>query len=66
MRQVSSGEVVRSIMGHVTERMAEHYSHVRMAEKADAAAKVLRLVHTSPARTVDENMDATTERKTAG
>lgn len=28
MRQVATGEVVRSITGHVTERMTEHYSHV--------------------------------------
>jgi hypothetical protein len=27
-RQVASGEVVRSMTGHVTERMTEHYSHV--------------------------------------
>ena len=47
MRQVSSGEVVRSIMGHVTERMTEHYSHVRSDEKADAVARILRLVHPS-------------------
>ncbi|MEY4514882.1 MAG: hypothetical protein RLZZ450_7004 [Pseudomonadota bacterium] len=47
MRQVSSGEVVRSIMGHVTERMTEHYSHVRSEEKADAVARIVRLVHLS-------------------
>jgi len=27
-------------MGPVTERMTEHYSHVRMEEKASAAARV--------------------------
>jgi integrase len=36
LRQVSSGEVVRSIMGHLGERMTEHYSHVRGDEKAIA------------------------------
>lgn len=66
MRQVSTGEVVRSIMGHVTERMTEHYSHVRMTEKADAAAKVVRLVHSTPRQTVDAGMDERTERKTVG
>lgn len=33
MRQVSSGEVVRSIMGHVTERMTEHYSTLEATRK---------------------------------
>lgn len=43
-RQVASGEVVRSITGHVTAAMTEHYSHVDVREKRAAAAGVLRLV----------------------
>lgn len=46
MRQVASGEVVRSITGHVTERMTEHYSHVEADEKQAAVTAVLQLVST--------------------
>lgn len=44
LRQVAAGEVVRSITGHVTERMTEHYSHVHQNEKALAATRALSLV----------------------
>lgn len=44
LRQVSAGDVVRSITGHVTERMTEHYSHVGRNEKAQAATRALSLV----------------------
>jgi integrase len=44
VRQVTTGEVVRSMTGHVTERMTEHYSHVGNEEKQAAVAKVLVLV----------------------
>jgi len=47
MRQVASGEVVRSVTGHVTERMTEHYSHVEQDEKQQAVSAVLRLVSTA-------------------
>ena len=47
MRQVASGEVVRSITGHVTERMTEHYSHVEAEEKQAAVSAGLQLVSTS-------------------
>ncbi len=35
--------VVRSITGHVTERMTEHYSHIETEEKQQAVNSVLRL-----------------------
>jgi integrase len=49
LRQVTAGEVVRAITGHVTERMTEHYSHVGRDEKANAAARALSLVRKPPA-----------------
>lgn len=48
LRQVTAGEVVRSITGHVTERMTEHYSHVHQNEKAQAATRALSLVQPLP------------------
>src|SRR5262245_9700651 len=47
-RQVTSCEVVRSITGHVTNAMTEHYSHIAIAEKRAAVARVLRLLHENP------------------
>jgi integrase len=44
LRQVTHGEVVRAVTGHVTERMTEHYSHVGQSEKAAAVAQVVSLV----------------------
>lgn len=44
VRQVASGEVVRSMTGHVTERMTEHYSHIGTEEKRKAVTSALRLV----------------------
>ena len=38
------GTVLRSLTGHVTEAMTEHYSTVRIDEKRAALAEVLRLV----------------------
>jgi integrase len=43
VRQVASGEVVRSMTGHVTAAMTEHYSHVGRAEKAAAVSLALAL-----------------------
>lgn len=43
-RQVTSGEIVRSITGHVTEGMTWHYSHINAQEKLAAATSVLRLI----------------------
>lgn len=48
LRQVTHGEVVRSVTGHVTERMTEHYSHVGVEEKSSAVAKVISLVRRPP------------------
>ena len=41
LRQATTGEVVRSMTGHVTERMTEHYSHVATAEKHRAVLRAL-------------------------
>lgn len=65
MRQVAGGEVVRSIMGHVTERMTEQYSTIRRLEKAEAATRVLRLVR-GQAESGDSGGDCVPKTKTAG
>jgi len=58
-RQVSTGEVVRSIIGHSTERMTEHYSWIELDEKRAAITGVLRLVEGSaPDRSADESDDS--------
>jgi integrase len=44
LRQVAEGAVVRSIVGHTTEAMTEHYSVISLNEKRAAAGKVLELV----------------------
>jgi hypothetical protein len=47
MRQVSEDKVVlRSMTGHATEEMTEHYSHVGLREKHAAVAELMRLVPT--------------------
>jgi hypothetical protein len=43
-RQVAGEIVTRSITGHVTQVMTEHYSHVGREEKLAAAGSVVRLV----------------------
>jgi integrase len=43
-RQVAGDIVTRSITGHVTEAMTEHYSHVAIDEKLRAANNIVRLV----------------------
>jgi integrase len=47
LRQATTGEVVRSVTGHVTEAMTEHYSHVGLGEKQAAFARVFALVQPS-------------------
>lgn len=43
-RQVAGDIVTRSITGHVTEAMTEHYSHVGAGEKMQAASKIVLLL----------------------
>lgn len=44
LRQITSGEVVRSMTGHSSEAMTRHYSHVEAREKAEAVEQALRVV----------------------
>ena len=44
LRQVAPGEVVRSITGHVSAEMTEHYSHIEDDEKREAQRRALQLV----------------------
>ncbi|MEM7447326.1 MAG: tyrosine-type recombinase/integrase [Myxococcota bacterium] len=46
-RREVSGKVVRSITGHVTEKMTEHYSHVDFEEKRLAVNAVIGLIDRS-------------------
>jgi hypothetical protein len=53
LRQQAQGEVVRSVTGHVTERMTEHYSHLSRDEKSTAMAKVFSIVRPAKARSAE-------------
>ena len=44
LRQVSSGAITRSMIGHATEEMFLHYSHIEREEKQDAVDRALALV----------------------
>jgi integrase len=44
LRLVANTEVQKAITGHSTEAMREHYSHIRLHERASAVAEVVRLV----------------------
>ena len=48
LRQATTGEVVRSMTGHVTERMTEHYSHAGANEKRTAVVRAR--LHFQPLR----------------
>ncbi len=54
MRQTAADHIVRSMTGHTTEAMTEHYSHVSTSEKAEAMEAFVRLV--SPAPEVSEEV----------
>ena len=58
-RQVAGEIVTRSITGHVTQAMTEHYSHVGGAEKLAAAGQIVRLVFAKPAQPAKD--EASTE-----
>lgn len=45
LRRVASAEVTRAIVGHATEQMTHHYSHVDENEKRAAAARVLDVLN---------------------
>ena len=57
--------VTRSITGHVTEQMREHYSSVDLDEKRAAIANVVRLVPRSTDE-VGETVEECPEKKKAG
>ncbi len=44
LRRVADGEVVRAIIGHTTEAMTHHYSHVGEDEKHAAVARVFSTI----------------------
>ena len=47
-RAGADGIVIRSLTGHVTEKMREHYSTVALDEKRQTAADVVQLVAAAP------------------
>lgn len=57
------GVVIKSLTGHVTEKMRSHYSTVGLDEKLVAVSSVHRLV---PLGTGDAGGDASAQTKTAG
>lgn len=44
LRQVASGAITRSMIGHATEEMFLHYSHIEREEKQSAVDRALALV----------------------
>ena len=56
VRRVAEGMVQRSITGHVTEAMAEHYDSVALREKRAALSSALRLVAIG-GKSVDAGVD---------
>lgn len=47
LRLVTSREVQQAITGHTTDEMSEHYSHVKIAERAAAVGNVVQLLRSS-------------------
>jgi integrase len=62
-RQVAGEIVTRSITGHVTTAMTEHYSHVDAREKLAAASKILLLL--APASQVGDQVGDRTDPPTS-
>jgi len=58
--------VTKSITGHVTEQMREHYSSVDLSEKRQAIANVVRLVPRASNGVVGEMVGESTQKKKAG
>jgi integrase len=58
LRQATTGEVVRSMTGHVTQRMTEHYSHIEAHEKRAAIVRAL-----APASTTQVGTEVGTAQK---
>jgi len=54
MRTVAQGVVLRSMTGHSSETMSDHYSHVGAAEKHAALSGLIRLVAPSPIKVGDK------------
>lgn len=44
LRQITSGEVVRSMTGHSSKVMTEHYSHVAQSEKSAAVTRAFEVI----------------------
>lgn len=65
LRQSASNEVTKSITGHVTDRMLEHYSTVSSDEKARAVAGVLQLVRNPRASTASDQVEVLVEVEAA-
>ncbi len=56
-RQVAAAQVVKSITGHTTDAMLEHYSMVGIAEKSEATRMVMQLVAATKPGESDEPDD---------
>jgi integrase len=54
-RQVSAAQVVKSITGHTTDAMLEHYSLVGLDEKTEATTLVMALVEATSSTITDQS-----------
>lgn len=57
-RQVAAAQIVKSITGHTTDAMMEHYSIVGLEEKTEAASLVMALVSASVTATLPDGQDS--------
>ncbi len=64
LRRVASAEVTRAIVGHATEQMTHHYSHVDEQEKREASERVLAVLRGG--KGVDEGVEGDPEAIEAG
>lgn len=65
-RRVAAAQVVRSIVGHVTETMTEHYSVIDAGEKQAVQTAVLRMVDGDAGKAERENSLAVRIRLPSG
>lgn len=56
-RQVAAAQVVKSITGHTTDAMMEHYSLIGIGEKAEATRLVMALVEAKKSADEDDDPD---------
>lgn len=61
-RRLTSGTVIRSLVGHASDAMTDHYSNVALAEKRDAAEAIAAEVRSDEGTRMDVKADLQPER----